>query len=206
MTDETVYPVVIDPVAPRTFRTFIVATTEHILQQVKQSIAVLEPAAREQALHILSFALALDEAWPPVRDLLLTLAPKLEQMGLRSDWLPYLERGAAESNKHQDRLAKAELSLHIGHLYRLLSQFDHARQWLLRSVEEFCAIDQPLGQARALNQLAYLTWQQHSYAEAEQLATTALELLPNTDPERASSYNGRTIPPSSVGDMECSRR
>lgn len=150
---------------------------------------VLAEETRTRALHVLSFALKLPTAWPQTRDLLLALAPKLEQAGYRGEWLPYLTQGLALSEMVGDALAGAELRLHIGHLHRLQSQFAPARAWLTASAEAFAAQGEQHGQARALNQLAYVAWQQHHHAEVERLAHQALALLPETDLERAMSLS-----------------
>jgi len=145
--------------------------------------------ARERALHTLRFALTLDAAWPGARDLLLLLAPKMEMSGHRDDWISYLERGVAFSQEQDDHRAEAELRLYVGELLRLRSKFELARQWLNASIATFTALGENQGQARALNQLAYVDWQQHRYHEAEDLAQTALTLLDGADPERATCFS-----------------
>jgi tetratricopeptide (TPR) repeat protein len=133
---------------------------------------VLAEETRGRALHVTC-------------DLLLALAPKLEQAGYRGEWLPYLVRGLAVSAACNDALAGAELRLHIGHLHRLQSRWAPARELLTASAEAFAAEGERRGQARALNQLAYVAWQQHEYDEAITLAQAALNLLDDADLERA---------------------
>lgn len=145
--------------------------------------------ARDRSLHLLTFAMTQENAWLATRDLLLRLAPKMEQAGHRDDWLPYLERGVAQSRQHEDRWVEAELSLYIGELLRLRSKFQLARQWLDSSIATFTTLGETQGQARALNELAFVAWQQHRYAEAEELAQTALTLLEEGDPELATCFS-----------------
>ncbi len=170
--------------------------SEFVAQSVSATLALFDPAAvaltaeeRDRLLHVLSYALHLDAAWAETRILLLQVAPKMEQAGHRDDWIPYLASGVDLSRQQHDRLAEAELSLYIGELFRLLSKFDLARVWLDGSIAGFTALGANQGQARALNQLAFVAWQQHYYAEAAALAQTALTLLDENDPERATCFS-----------------
>ena len=176
------------PDYPVLFRNLILQTLKRSLGQVQQSNGALPLEVREQALHTLTFGLKLDAAWPLTRTLLIELAPKLEQLGHRDDWLLYLEQGIERSRHCADLATAAELHLQAGYLHRLCSRFALAQSQLTASVETFTTLGQPQGQARALNHLAYLAWQQHSYADAEQFANDALALLDDCDPERASSF------------------
>lgn len=177
------------PDFPGLFRRYIAKSVQITLASIPQDAAVLTEEVRERALHVLSFALKMEDVWSTTRDLLLLLAPKLEQAGYRDDWLPYLEAGLKLSQACDDGRAEAELSLLIGQLHRLVSRFIQAREWLTASVQNFATLDEPQGQARALNQLAYVAWQQHAYPEAEQLAKRALALVSETDPERTMSLS-----------------
>lgn len=176
------------PDYPALFRQYVVRSITATHATVAAQPLALADEPREQALHVLSFALELAEAWPATRDLLLLLAPKMEQAGYRDDWVTYLQRGLVCSQQHNDRLAGAELQLQIGHLYRLQSHFEQAQQALAASAAEFAALGNTNGQARALNRLAHMKWHQREFTLAQQLATTALALLPPTDPERAASF------------------
>lgn len=174
---------------PEFFRAGIQRTLQQSLAQVQAGPGHLSAPTRDQALHILSFALKLDDAWPLTRTLLLDLAPKMEQMGHRDDWLPYLEVGVEKCQQYNDLAAKAELSLQIGYLYQLRSHFEPARQWFARSIEFFTATADNSGRARALNHLAFVAWQERRLSEAEEYAVAALSLVNETVPEQASSFN-----------------
>lgn len=177
------------PGFPALFREYIVNSVQATLADMPPGDALLTADMRDRALHVLSFALKLEAVWPSTRDLLLLLAPKLEQAGHRDDWLPYLAAGVTLSQHCGDALAEAELKLAAGQLHRLVSRFGPAREWLTASRQIFSALGNEQGQARALNQLAYVAWQQHEYPEAERLAENALVLLGETDPERAMSLS-----------------
>ena len=150
--------------------------------------APLSEQAAAYAKHVLDFGLALDAAWPFTRNLLLILAPKMEQAGHRDDWLTYLEQGIAASVRCADPRAEAELRLQAGHLHYLCSRFALAEQQLNDSLARFQACGDRRGQARTYNELAWLGHLQHQYAEATQQVEKALALLDGEDPEQAMSY------------------
>jgi tetratricopeptide (TPR) repeat protein len=175
------------------FHEYILGALEQSLDCVRVAEPLVSEAEREQAWHLLSFALNVDPAWPLVRDLLLALAPKMEQAGFRDEWLPYLEEGLRQSERQADRRTAAELHLQIGLLYRLQSKFAEARAHLAVSIENFIILEQMQNQARALNELAYTCFLQQHHTKAEQLVESALNLLDESDPERAMSYRIRGV-------------
>ncbi len=149
----------------------------------------ISDAARERAQNVLSYTLKAAEAWPATRDLLLALAPRMELAGYRTEWLPFLEDGVAQSQRLGDQTAEAALQLHCGYLYRLISNYAQAQNCLRASVTYYAALGDTEGQARALNQLAYLAWQQHQYAEAEHLAHEAINIVDDMALEKAVSLS-----------------
>jgi len=140
---------------------------------------------RVQAWHLLSYVLNVDAAWPLVRDLLLALAPQMEQTGQREDWLRYLERGVARSRELDDVPGEAGLCLYLGNLYWLISDFPTAAEWLGASAERFENCGDAHGQARALNRWAYVAYLQQQYDVANERIRSALALLAEDDLERA---------------------
>ena len=178
-----------DPDYPTLFKRYIVHSVQTTLASLPAEMAQNWEAARERALHVLGFGLAWAEAWPATRDLLLLLAPKMEQAGHRDDWLPYLERGVVLSRQQNDRRAEAELTLAVGELLRLRSKFALARAQVETSIALFTALGLAPRQAHALNELAFVAWQQHQYDEAETLAQSALLMLEENDPERATCFS-----------------
>lgn len=148
--------------------------------------APISDDARERAQNVLSYTLKEATAWPAARDLLLTMAPKMEAAGYRQEWLVYLNDGLWQSAQQGDQTALAALQFQCGYLYRLLSNYEQAQALLTASVARYAALGETAGQARALNQLAYLAWQRHQYEEVVKLAQETL-LLPNLeDLERAT--------------------
>ncbi len=170
------------------FVSYIVAGVTTSWQQVHATKTLLTEPIRQQAWHILSFALDVPAAWPMTRHLLLTLAPKMEQAGFRDAWIPYLEKGFVCAQAAGDEQTAAECELQIGLLYRLQSRFEEAMRWTTASVEHFATQGETQGQARALNELAWLEHLQHRYDHATHHVEQALALLEADDPERAMCY------------------
>lgn len=173
---------------PVIFRAYIVKSTQHILAKVRQAGAILPPADRNQALHTLSYAFKLPEAWSDTRQLLLAMAPKMEQAGYRDDWIPFLEQGIYQSQYFDDAEVEAELQLQLGTLYRLQSKYEQARIQLEASISGFKMLDVLLDQARALNELAHVARLQRQFEETAHLVEAALGLLEDRATERAYSY------------------
>ncbi len=167
------------------FKGYVVASTQRILKRVQQAGPLLPTNDEQQALHTLSYALKLPEAWADTHRLLLTMAPKMEQAGRRDEWIPYLEQGLQQSRQLGDIETEAELHLQLGVLYQLRSKYAEARTQLEASVAGFKQAGALPGQAQALNQLAYVTRRQRHFPEAVRLVEAAQELLPADDQERA---------------------
>jgi tetratricopeptide (TPR) repeat protein len=184
--DTAVPPLMTD--YPAIFRGYIVRNTQDILARVQQAGAVLPPAERKQALHTLSYALKLPEAWPDTRTLLLTMAPKMEQAGFRDEWIPYLAQGIQQSQILDDPEAEAELHFQLGRMYRLRGKFEEARPEFKTSIKGFERLSMSLNQARAMNRLAQVARLERQFEESTRLAENALSLLNEQEAERAYSY------------------
>ena len=173
------------------FTNYIIAGITALLVRVQAAAYVVPEADRQQAWHLLSFGLKLDDAWPVTRELLLALAPKMELAGFREEWIPYLVKGIQCAQKVGDEVTVAEYELAIGLIYHLLRQFDESLNWIRVSFERFRAQGDIRGQARTLNELAWIEHLEHRYKNATKYANQALRLLPNDAPERAMSYRVR---------------
>ena len=176
------------PTTDTLFATYMIAGVQTSLDRVRAAAYLVQEADRQQAWHILSFALNVAAAWPVTRELLLALAPKMEQAGFREEWIPYLAKGLHAAQSVADGQAVAECALQLGLLYRLLSRFDDAYHWTTLSVDHFATLGDTRNQARTLNELGWLLHLQHQYQEAKSAVEQALQLLPEVDPERAMSY------------------
>ena len=169
----------------------------YIIAGVKESLARVEAAEyavpeidRQQAWHLLSFALKVEEAWPVTRELLLALAPKMELAGFREEWIPYLEQGLSVCESLGNQTTQsivAELSLHLGSLRLLQRKYNDALDALQKSKQLFNIDGNRHGEGRALNQLALLANVQHNDLEAQHLIDQALNCF-NDDPERGMTY------------------
>ncbi len=172
---------------PHIFRKMIATRIRRSVDAVRLAPTVLPDDIRDQALHILSFALKeemcdADAAWQQTRALLFELAPRMEQMGYRHDWIPVLEDGVARSQQRKDLAAAAEFQLQVGILYRMVSDFEQARKQVTNSIENFAAVGDKRGQAQALNELAWIEQEQENYQQALLYVQSADSLLNLDDP------------------------
>lgn len=173
---------------PVIFRDYVAKSVQYVLAQVEQAKPIIPPDDVEQALHTLNFAFNLPENWPYIHQLLLSLAPKIEQAGYRDEWVPYLIHGIEQSEAQDDTATAAELRLYLGIIYQLRSKYDLAREQLEVSAAGFEQLGAHRNQARALNQLAYVARLQREFHEAESLVKAAQQLLEAQDTEHAFSY------------------
>ncbi|MEZ4769919.1 MAG: tetratricopeptide repeat protein [Caldilineales bacterium] len=165
------------------FRRYVIRGAQQALSRVAgDSSAGAED--REQALLTLTYAMDLPEAWPATRELLMALAPQLEQAGYREQWLPYLERGIEKCRAAGDESAEGELLFQFGMIHQLLGQLADARSLYEQSAVCFAGVGDSHRQARALNRMALTFRLQHRLEEAGQAAAAAAALLPADDPER----------------------
>ena len=125
------------------------------------------------------------DAWPLGRDLLLAIAPKMERAGHRREWLPYLERGLAQSRARRDVRAEADICLELGVLHRLLNERDKARDRFSTSASRYAELGDAKRQAFALNRLAYVAVLDESLEEATRLVQQAFDLCGEDEGIRA---------------------
>jgi tetratricopeptide (TPR) repeat protein len=147
-----------------------------------------DPETYALALHLLDFALDLDDAWPQARELLLRLAPQAEQAGHRDDWRPYLERAIAASPRWHDSLAAGEFAFYLGQLHELRARFVEAQAAFAQSAALFAGLQRPQEEARAIGRSAYIARLQRHFDEAEKLAAQAERLAPNHRPTQAACH------------------
>lgn len=169
------------------FQDYLGRSIAHLTKTVRAS-AVLTPEERGQALHTLQYALNVTTAWPVARELLLEVAPKIEQAGYRDEWLPYLEKGIARSASEGDTRAQAELHLQLGLIYLLGAHYDQAEQSFWVSTAIFEELGDRHNQAKSLNRRAYIARLQRRPAEAYQQVNAAVALLAPDDVERGFSH------------------
>ncbi len=176
------------PAQQAKFQAYLERNLRYLVDLVATATPLPNEEVRTQAMHTLRFALRVPALWALTRQLLLTLAPKMEQAGHRGDWLVYLEEATTLSEQRADWATAAECTLQRGLLHRLLSDFPLAIAQLQRSVALWQQIDAGRDQARALNELAWVAYLQNQTAPATTHVEQALALLPAADPERAMCY------------------
>ncbi|MEA3335856.1 MAG: tetratricopeptide repeat protein [Chloroflexota bacterium] len=172
---------------PDIFQDYIVRSAGYMLGTVQDAQNPISSGDRDQALHVLSFALGLTDAWPFARDLLLTMASEMEQAGYRDEWIPFLEKGIYRSQVLGDCRAEAELRFHLGILYQLLGKYDLACAQFVASASRWESTDDVRNLAKALNRHAYVARLQRRLGKAIGLVEKAQKLLQADDSERAYS-------------------
>lgn len=173
---------------PELFRSFIVRSAVEVLRAIGPAPRQLSGDDRDAALYSLSYALGLDAAWPVARQLLLRIAPLMEQAGFRDDWARYLVRGVECSQAAGDGAGEAELRWHLGVLHQLLASYEAAGQELLASAALYEDLGDRVGRARALNRLAFVARRQRRFEHARELLDEATALTTEADAERAYTY------------------
>ncbi len=170
------------------FHRYLTRSIEALSARLGPDLQQLSTETREQAWHLLDYGLKLTHGWEVVRQLLLALAPRMERDGFRHEWLPYLQGGVAFSQKVHDVSGEAQLSLHIGRLYRLRGEYKNANTWLVASAALYQQVGDKGGRAKALNQLAYVARLQSQFPAVQEYIQEAFALLDEDDSERATSH------------------
>jgi tetratricopeptide (TPR) repeat protein len=165
------------------FREYIQRGAQATLTAVRSAGPALPVEQREQSLHTLEFALDLPEAWPEARELLLALAPRLEQAGFRQGYLPFLRRGIEQCRAAGDLAGQAEMELHLGLLLLVMGSMEEARGLFMGSAQRFQAVGDQHKEARALNRWAYIDRLQQRPESAERLVAQAMGLVGPEDTE-----------------------
>ena len=176
------------PQLPARFRRTMLKNTRLLLDEILANDAPIQRGDEIHAFHTLSYSLNLDDAWPIVRKILLTLAPRMEQAGFRDEWIPYLEKGITQSQRQQDTEAEAEMRLQLGIFFRLRGKYAEAHGQLDVSAECFAGLQDGYNEARVSNQIAYLFRLERNFAQAKNYAERAQEQLPENDDEAAYNH------------------
>lgn len=141
------------------------------------------PDKQARLLFALANALRLPAAWSQTLPLLAALAPRMEQAGLREDWLAYLQRGMACCDISGDRQTAAQLALERGILLERLGRLGEAQASLDDAAARFAALGERRWQAKAHNRLAYVLRGRRAAAAAARHIAQAQALLEPADPE-----------------------
>jgi tetratricopeptide (TPR) repeat protein len=141
------------------------------------------PDQQARLLFALANALRLPAAWGQTLPLLAALAPRMEQAGLREDWLAYLQRGITCCDISGDAPTAAQLALECGILLERLGRLAEAQAGLEDAIVRFAAAGDRRGQAKAHNRLAYVLLGRRAAAEAAHHIDQAQALLEPADSE-----------------------
>lgn len=164
---------------PQTFfLSYIIAGLKASLIRLSATPSMISEVDRQQAWHLLSFALKREEAWPATRALILALNPKMEQAGYWVEWIPYLEKGIVCSQQWGDAVAEARLHLEIGYLWQRLGQYAEAEKNLIEALHQFQTANEPTNIALTLGRLANIAIYKHEVAAAEEFIQKAFTLAP----------------------------
>jgi len=174
---------------PLVFRQYILRNVQLSLEQVRRSGATLTDTVKTQALHILDFALRLDDGWSSLRDLLYSLSPYMARGGDRRQWVAYVERTLHLCQCGHDRAAEAQFTWTLGVLWRQLGDLAAAERYLLRSRTLATATGQARLCAQVLTELAHLAQLQHRLTDATAFVKQAHDLLPPDDSECAAGHS-----------------
>ncbi len=174
---------------PARFRQQILNTLEISLQDVCIAGTRLSEEVKEQALHILEFALKIAEAWPNVRKLILQLSPYLERNGDRRRWIYLLSHALRLAEQIQDQVTAAQFHWSLGLLLRQISDFTAAEAHLQQSHQLATTTGLVALAARALTERAHLLQMHHRLAEAKAFIMEVQQLLPPNNPDRAAAYS-----------------
>lgn len=166
------------------FDTYVVAGVEASLVRAGEATHPLTDNERQQAWHMLSYALAIEDAWSVASQLLLTLAPKMAYSGYWSEWIPYLERGLVQSRTMRTPGIEAEVALHLAYLHQRLGQLAQADQRVSEAVALFARQHNHRRQRAALNRHAEIRRSRRDFAAVARLTDAALDLLKSeADPD-----------------------
>lgn len=174
--------------APTGFDAQILLNTRYVQQLVLPDNVELTEELVAQVMQSLDYALYSATTWPSARDLILSVAPKMEKAGYRREWLHYLQVAAQLSRKYKDDAATADITFQLGYLSQLLGKLDVAHEAFDESATHYLLTNQLTDYAKALNRQAYVARLQRRHADAEKLVGQALGILGQNHPARQLSY------------------
>ncbi|MCB9137797.1 MAG: tetratricopeptide repeat protein [Caldilineaceae bacterium] len=170
------------------FHGLLLRRMETLLERISPAADRIPTDVEIQARHILQYSLSWPNAWPVTRQLLLALAPKMEQAGHRDDWASYLQSGFHLSGTNRDWGAKAALAYHIGYIHQTRARYKQAKKFLQLSADLYSDLGNTEGYAEATNRLAYVARLEGRNDEAAALARLALSHLDGKAFGRQFSY------------------
>lgn len=173
----------------------------HATENVRD-ILILDDITREHALNVADLGLQHPRAWECTRELLLLLAPLMEQSGAREDWIGFLERGVERATEREDNEALGEYHSHLGLLYRLVANYEATQYHYQASVTAFAGLHDSERQGRSFNRWAYAIVNLSDNVDLTRELVTQAEQLCQTPEERGYSFLVRGEIASRKSDYE----
>lgn len=118
---------------PQVFHHLIISNIRHWRKEAQRDVGSLLPEVA-QVLRGLSYALALPEAWPVARDLMLQLNPHLIRRWAGADWQILLREAIDRSRMERDP-AEIEFRLYLATRYRLQHRLSKAEDCLHQALD-----------------------------------------------------------------------
>lgn len=171
---------------PALFRQHVRRSVQAVLVRARrESTPGLSEAGRTRIFAVLDYALRLADAWPTVRELLRVLSPQFNLGGYWGQWLPYLERGIANSTTQGDEEMKATLIAELGLLHQRLNQLDSAETCLNQATQLARQQGNSALLGLVLQRQAEVERLRRRYTECSALLDEAQALFIATDPAQA---------------------
>lgn len=148
----------------------------------------LDETTLDHALNVANLGLQHPRAWKCTRDLLLLMAPIMEQAGAREDWIGFLERGVERATEWEDIEALGEYHSQLGLLYRLMADYEATQYHYQASVTAFADLADPERHGRSLNRWAYAIINLSDNVDFTRELVTQAEQLCHTSEERGYSF------------------
>jgi len=162
----------------------------YIARNARYTLSVIEDAGHgltdqqlEMALQALDFTLKDSSSWPQARDLLLALAPIMEQRGHYGVWQRFLESGLAVSQEMDDDEAEMRLRYHLGILWQHRARYEAAIEQHELALKLAQRREDRLWQARLYSRLASHRRHLRQWDKAESLLDRAQALMQAADKE-----------------------
>lgn len=149
---------------------------------------------RNAIVKAISFALHLDEAWPPVFKLINLLSPLMERRGHWDMWHWVLTRAVAAARRRQDQATQITLLVLLARLLAQQSRFQESTRHYRQVIGLARHVGDEFNEARACTNLGYYYIEHGYWQRAEVLCCHALALF-----EQLDSNHGRAHTENHLG-------
>jgi len=149
---------------------------------------------RHGIIRAISFALALDSAWPAAYELIIAFSSHMERRGYWEPWNAVLSRAIEVAQRAGDTTADVNLSALSARLLQRRNCFKEAIACYLRTIRLSRHTRDDFNEARACTNLGYLYIEQGCWHRAEVLCCHALNIF-----EQIGSDHGRAHTENHLG-------